>query len=131
MTAEFDLSGLDRLTADLAAVGVEALPFVRQAIQGTALGVKKSWQAKVTGSRGLTGLANAVTYDTEVKGGTVTAEIGYDKSRPQGPLGNISEFGSPTHPPRGYGAAALQENTDDFVRGIEHAAADALRARNL
>jgi hypothetical protein len=131
MAADFDLTGLDKLTADLLGAGVEALPFVRQAVQGTALGVKKSWQGKVSGSRGLGGLARTVSYDTEIKGGAVTAEIGYDKGRGQGPLGNISEFGSKYHAPRGYGAAALHENEDDFVRGIEHAVDDALRAHDL
>jgi len=131
MSAEFDLSGLDKLTADLLEVGVEVVPFATKAVAVTALNVKKTWQGKVAGSVGLSGLARALSYDVHAKGGAVEAEIGYDKSRPQGPLGNISEFGSIHHPPRGFGAAALQENQDDFVHGIETAVDDALRSRNL
>jgi hypothetical protein len=127
----FDLSGLDRLAADLTGAGNAILPFAATALGRTSMNVKKTWRGKVSGARGMPGLAAAVSYDVTTSGGAVEAEIGYDKSRYQGPLGNISEYGSPTHAPRGYGAAALQENTDDFVHGINAAVGDALKARGL
>lgn len=131
MSDGFDLSGLDRLAADLNGAGNAVLPFTATALGRTSMNVKKTWQGKVSGAPGMPGLAAAVSYDVKTTGGIVEAEIGYDKNRYQGPLGNISEFGSPTLAPRGYGAAALQENADDFVHGLERAVEDALKAKNL
>jgi hypothetical protein len=126
-----DLSGFDRLQADLNGVGREVIPFAVKALAVTANNVKKTWRGKVSGAAGLPGLAGALSYDVKAAGAHIEAEIGYDKDRYQGPLGNISEFGSPTVAPRGYGAGALQENADDFVRGITNAVDDALKANDL
>jgi hypothetical protein len=126
-----DVSGFDRLEADLRGAGNAVIPFAVKALAVTANNVKKTWRGKVSGAVGLPGLANAVSYDVKASGADIEAEIGYDKNRYQGPLGNISEFGSPTVAPRGYGAAALQENTADFVHGLEKAVGDALKAHDL
>jgi hypothetical protein len=131
MSDGFDLSGLDRLAADLNGAGNAVIPFAVKALAVTSMNVKKTWQGKVSGAPGMPGLAGAVSYDVKTVGASIEAEIGYDKNRYQGPLGNISEFGSPTLAPRGYGAAALQENADDFVHGLERAVEDALKSRDL
>jgi hypothetical protein len=97
--SDFDLSGLDRLAADLRGAGNAIIPFAVKALAVTANNVKKTWRGKVSGKpSGLPGLAGAVSYDVKASGADIEAEIGYDKNRYQGPLGNISEFGSPTHP---------------------------------
>lgn len=135
MSADFDYSELNRLAADLGEAPKKSGPLLRKALEVTARNVKDSWRSKLKGSQSLPGLPAAVSYDVnahKVFGvGILEAEIGFDKSKPQGPLGNISEFGTPKTPPRGFGHAALQENTEDFEKGIELAIDQALREAGL
>lgn len=128
--AGYDFSDLDRLAADLGD-GADALPNVKKAVQVTAFKVKTAWRTKLGGSSTLPGLPAALSYDVEADSGSVDAEIGFDKSKFQGPLGNISEFGAPTVAPRGFGLASLEENQADFVTGIEKAIDDTLRDSQL
>jgi hypothetical protein len=121
-----DFSELGRLERDLGTVPEASEQNVKIALGVTSNRIKKAWQGKVQGSPGLGGLAAAVTYEGKSTANAFESEIGYDKGRFQGPLGNISEFGSPSHPARGYGLASLQENEPDFVRGLERAVDDAL-----
>jgi hypothetical protein len=118
---EIDFSDLTKLTANIEEAPREARGNLRKGVTVTAHNIKDAWAGKVEGSPGLEGLASAVTYDVLSDNSPVapiTAEIGFDKGRRQGPLGNISEFGTAHHPPRGYGLAALQENIEDFEKGI-------------
>lgn len=131
MAGGFDFSEINKLAADLGQVPDNAGPFLRQAITGTSMGVKKAWQAPLKGSASLPGLAAAVTFDIKSDGKSIESEIGFDLSRGQGPLGGISEYGSPTIAGRGYGLKALEENQPDFIKGIEAALADALRKAGL
>lgn len=127
-----DDSDILALAADIAGAGRDVIPFAYKSVQVTANNIKKSWVAKVGGSAGLEGLARTVDYDVRAHVADVEAEIGYDKDRGgQAPLGNVSEYGTSRHPPRGYGAAALQENAPDFERGMTIAVSDALAKRNL
>lgn len=127
----FDFSEIDRLVADLGQVPDAAGKNVIKAVEGTSLGVKKAWQEPLKGSRTLWALPFAITYDVEGDGKTVTSEIGFDKSRNQGPLGNISEYGSPTISGRGYGLAALEKNIPDFEKGLSIALEQAEKAVGL
>ena len=130
-----DWSDFDKLERDLGEVPDNAGPNIRTAMVVTSRSIKDTWASKVGGSPGLGGLARAVTFDLSGFQGFGTtvleSEIGYDKSRAQGPLGNISEFGSAKHPARGFGLASLQENEADFERGQEQAIDDALREAGL
>jgi hypothetical protein len=133
--ADFDFSALDQLAADLGEVAEHVGPNVRQAITGTSMGVKKAWQEPLKGSPTLPGLAWAVTFDiTTFQGfGTsvIKSEIGFDKDRAQGALGNVSEFGTPTITGRGFGLKALEENQADFERGLDNALKDAEKEAGL
>lgn len=128
--ADFDFSALDALATDLGGAA-DALPNVKKAVTVTARNVKDSWRDKLKGSSTLPALPYAVTYDVTADAGSVEGEVGFDKSRNQGPLGNISEFGSMNNPPRGFGLASLEENQADFVKGIEQAIGDTLKAADL
>lgn len=132
---EFDFSEFDLLSADIGEAAKGARVEIRTALEVTARHVKDAWRGKLEGSETLPALPYAVTYDVDrnkVFGvDVIEAEIGFDKSRTQGPLGNISEFGTPTTPPRGYGHAALEENQEDFERGVEIALDKALREAGL
>ena len=90
---------LRQLAADLEAAGPRAQREAYTALVVEAHAMKDDWRTRVTGVRGLPGLAAAVSYDVTVTGlREITAEIGYDQ-RGQGELGNIAEFGSSRHGP--------------------------------
>jgi len=131
MTADADFSELNRLARDLSEVPKNSGPLLRKAVEVTSGKIKSSWRDRLKGSATLPGLPGAVSYDIEATGTTLAAEIGFDKSKPQGPLGNISEYGTPKVAPRGFGHAALQENADDFEKGIEIAIDQALKEAGL
>lgn len=130
-----DSSELDQLAADLGQVSHNAGPNVRKAITVTSLKVKTDWQAPLKGSKTLPGLPYAITFDITTFQGfgasVIKAEIGFDKDRNQGPLGNISEYGAPTITGRGYGLKALQTNESDFQKGLEIALEQAERKAGL
>lgn len=131
----FDFSEFDAVAADLGDVSGKSGPFIRKAAEVFGRNVKDAWREKVEGATALPRLAGAVSYDVKgssgLTGSQVEIEIGYDKSRTQGPLGNVSEFGTPKVAPRGYGLAAFSENQEDLVRGVEAALADGRKAAGL
>lgn len=129
--ADFDFSDITKLAADLGDVAQSTQKNVRKAVEVTARKVKDSWRDKLKGSSTLPGLPSAVTYDVESSSGAVEGEIGFDKGRRQGPLGTISEFGTPRTGARGFGLASLKENEEDFVDGLGIALGDTLKESNL
>lgn len=125
--AEFDFSGFKELAADFdGAAGVLQKNAVT-ALKVTCLKTKQTWRDKLKGSSTLPGLTYAVDFDIDELAGRIEAEVGFNKGRRQGALGNVSEFGTPTVGPRGFGLASLEENLDDFVTGQEKARDDALK----
>jgi hypothetical protein len=126
-----DASEVRALATDLGEVSGNAGTFLRSAIQHTSQLVKSSWQEKASGNVFAPAFPASITYDTVATATEIRSEIGPDKDRPQGALGNLIEFGSVNNPPRGYGQAALEENEDDFERGLSIAIDDALRASGL
>lgn len=122
---EVDFSELDKLAADIAAVPDNAGPNIVKAIHVTSNKVLKGWRGRLMGSSTLPALPFALSYDLSTAAGadlsTIESEIGFDKGRKQGALGNISEYGSINNPPRGFGLASLQEQLDDFEKGLAKA----------
>lgn len=93
-----------------------ALEGGRALVQVEALASKRDWQARWTGITGMPAIAAAITYDTKLVPGGAEAEIGPDKDRPQGPLGNIVEYGGSTHGPiRPAGAQVLTAATSRLM----------------
>ena len=133
MASEFD--ELMQLAADLEHGGEAISGNVRKAVQVTSHKIKEDARASVRGRKGLGHAANAITYDTTESRSGVEAEIGYDKGRGAGKLGNLIEFGAPNSgnhlaPSHDLGNALLN-NEDDFVHGLEKAVDDALNASGL
>ena len=131
MDAEF--SELMTLSADIEAAP-KALPkYLRKALDVTSIKVKKDAQATVKGRKGLGHAAGAIDYELKGSSGSVSemsSEVGYNKGKPAGALGNLIEYGAPNSgnqlaPSHDLGNALLA-NEGDFVDGIEKAAADAL-----
>jgi hypothetical protein len=130
-----DFSEFYKLEQDLGEAPKDSGPFMRVALHKTSEKIRDAWKGKLDGSEYLPHLGRAISWDISTFQGfgvsVMESEIGFDKGRKQGPLGNISEFGTPRTPPRGYGAAALQENEGDLEHGLEQAVDDALRKSGL
>ncbi|MEO3929241.1 hypothetical protein ABGB07_36130 [Micromonosporaceae bacterium B7E4] len=131
MDINLDGSSLSRLRADLAEVPKNAHNNVRKAVQFTAHGIRDGARQAASGIAHAPHYPRAITYDTKDLGvgRGVTAEIGPDKGRRQGALGNFLEYGDPRTPPQAHLGPALDRWTPDFERGLERAAFDALEGR--
>lgn len=125
--ADFDFSEFMELAADFDDAAGALQKNAVQGITVTSLKTKKTWQQKLAGSSTLPGLPGALSYEVKQGAGEIVSEVGFDKGRGQGALGNVSEFGTPTVAPRGFGLASQEENLDDFVTGQEKARDDALK----
>lgn len=150
-----DFSELIALHHDLEQVADNAGPHIRKAVEATAFDVKKTAVNKVS-KRAMLGQA-AAAIDYELKGfqgfgaTVLDAEVGYDKGKAGGALGNLIEFGAPNAKPHVLvtkngatravpvkGAAprplnpgnelqqSLAENEDNFEERIDAAIDDAL-----
>lgn len=117
----FDFSELNKLAADLGHVPVLAGPNIVSAIKFTSVLIKKE-SAKSVGSKRWSAAAGAIDFDvhgtTGARLGAISSEIGYNKGRAGGPLGNIREFGSPHTPPSNDLLNALHANEADFQKGL-------------
>lgn len=131
-----DTSELAKLSADLGEVPARSGTFLRKAIEVTARHVRDEWRKNAMGMSHAPAFPYSITYDVEGSGNSGTgsqlrAEIGPDKGRAQGALGNLIEYGSVNNSPQGLGHGALQANEADFERGIDKALEDALKAVGL
>jgi hypothetical protein len=126
--AVWDFSEFDKLAADLTAAPLVGKRNVIAALSHTAFEVKKEWRDKIKGTEGLPVAFLTIDFEVKVDAETVTAEIGSLTGKKQATFVTVMEFGAPGNnlSPRGYGAAALQENEADFQKGLEIAIGDVL-----
>lgn len=120
-----DFSDLNKLAADLASAPERAVPKIRKAVEVTARNVKEDWRKPLQGSATVPGGAASISYDMELDGDGIGAEIG-PELKGQGPIVGMLEYGTPTTGPTGYGHAALQQNEADFEKGLSIALSDVL-----
>jgi hypothetical protein len=121
-----EVTGLTELIADFAAAQAKVMVNGKKAVQVTSMRIKKAWAQADSGLAHAPAYPRSIGYDVRTGAGWVEGTIGPDKDKAQGALGNLIEFGSVNNPPRGSGARALAENTDDLVRGVELAVRSAL-----
>lgn len=127
----FDFSDVTQLVGQLEDVGHNAGKYVRDAVDKSSLAIKKDWQERATGMKGLAQYPGHIGYDFAAFQGfgstVLRTDIGPSK-RGQGNLGAIIENGAPHFSPRGHGKAALaaesphfEELLDQALRNAEHA----------
>lgn len=121
-----DASQVEALAALFAQVPGKAVALARPVVQKGALNIKNDWRRAWSGLDSAPYLASAVTYDITDAGSLVTAEIGPDKSLPQGALGNLLEFGSVNNAPHPGGLPAAQAEEPRFAEAAERLAIEAL-----
>lgn len=122
---DVDMSEVNQLAADLGEVAANAGVLVSKALEVSARNVRDHWRAGASGMRHAPAYPASITYDMSSFAGfgvtVLQAEIGPDKDRTQGALGNLIEYGSVNNPPQGQGQAALEANIEDFEKGLDMA----------
>lgn len=100
-------------------------------VEHAAVNVKNGWRDNAEASAGehARRYPASIGYDLSLGAavaGIVAADVGPDKNRPQGALGNILEFGSPTSAPHNDGGRAAAAEAPNFERAVADAALAAL-----
>jgi hypothetical protein len=90
-----DASEVHRLAEDLAQVPVEKLPEVRKSLSKGALNIKNDMRDEAKSSGHYKHFSRSISYDLD----GLEAEIGPDKDKTQGALGNILYFGTSKNAP--------------------------------
>jgi len=130
-----DSSPLHELAAALGEVASSAGPYIRDAMERTAIDVKADWRDAASGHRSLRRYPYSIGYDfvgLQSFGSTlIRCDIGPDKGKKQGALGNIVEYGSPTSSPHHWGDKALEAHSDQFHDLVTEALEKAERALTL
>lgn len=136
---KLDFSELAQLGADLGKVPETAGPFLNSALQFTSKEVARAAQRKVGKRRHFKQAAAAIDYEVTTFQGfgvsVIQSEIGYDKEKSAGSLGNLIEFGAPGSlnalTPGNELVTSLHEQEDDFEKGLLRATEDAERKVGL
>lgn len=125
-----DFDELLELAADLTSAPKEVAPFVKQALKGTAMEVKKGWseRAKIARGEGYSAAyASSIDFDEKDTEVGPEVEIGPNLGKAGGSAGFLEDApGGVLAPPLHAGRDALEAAEPDFVRGLENALADGL-----
>jgi len=116
----------EALAAELAAAPERLAALVPPVVFKGALNIKNDWRANASGNAHAPYYPASITYDMDVRAGAVEAEIGPDKDKKQGALGNILEFGTSKNPPHNDGGRALAVEEPKFIAACEAVAEQAL-----
>ncbi|MER7517779.1 hypothetical protein [Streptomyces sp. NPDC126499] len=117
---EIDTRQLEALAAVFRVNAVQAQVQARAVVARGALNIKNGWRANATATAGQHARLYplSISYSMLPHPTGASAEIGPDKSRPQGALGNLLEFGSVNNPPHMDGARALAAEAAAFTAHI-------------
>ncbi len=98
-----DVSDLTAWEHDLEKVAVTVVPKMEAIVTKGALNVKNGARdlAKQIGPHARI-YPYSISYDVTTEGLKVEAEIGPDKDKPQGALGNLLQYGSSKNPPHDH-----------------------------
>jgi hypothetical protein len=114
-----EVLGVDAVVADLESVPVRLAVNLVAAVRVNASKIRDDARQRISGHRYLPAYPYSITYDTTIRADSITAEIGPDKAKAQGPLGNLIEYGSAHNAPLPHLGPALDAATDDLFRGID------------
>jgi hypothetical protein len=116
-----DLTEVNAYIAELDRVPGELRDEVVKVGEKGALNIKRDWARAWSGHTYIGPLSRAISYDRRVKGASIEWEIGPDKGRAQGPLGNVIEFGTVNNAPIPGGLPALDREaprTERFLSEV-------------
>lgn len=103
-----------------------AVKDVTAAVFKGAMNVKTDSARRISGHPTLRRLPAAIDFDIYQSMKGPAAEIGPNHGKPQGNLGHVPEYGTPTSPPLPYMAPAGEAEEPRFAKAIEDLAVKAL-----
>ena len=112
-----DVAEVVALAQGIAQVERRVVPAVERTTKKAALNIKKDAKARILAQvhKGyVKQYPNAITYEVETSGEVVTAEVGPDKDKRQGDLGNLLEYGTSERPPYPHLEPAFDGELDAY-----------------
>src|SRR5690625_5528760 len=105
------MTEMNRLIADMTQAATRTVAEVDPIIKKGAVNLKDDLNKQASNSRHFRGMAGSVTFDSRYGFGLIGYEVGPDKARRGGALGNIFFFGGASGGggPCGLGAAPARE----------------------
>jgi len=119
MSFEVDAREIREFGVDLGNVEKRFLDDVEAVVTKGALNIKKDSAKRIRGHPHAPHYPRSISYDVKRTFGGIEAEIGPDKDRRQGALGNILEYGTINNPPLPHLAPALDAEEPKYVRALE------------
>lgn len=117
---------LKMLARDLDGAAQRAQGETVAAVEATAQAVVKTARSIISGHAHLPAYPASITHDVYVLPGFTEAQIGPDKGRTQGALGNIIEYGTVNNAPLPHLGPALVANAPVFEQAIDKVVEDLL-----
>ena len=116
MSISMDMIGGRELEAALGVVSATVTVAAREVVERGGLNVKKAWAENARGTAGAAArhYPGSISYDMH----GLEVEVGPDKGRTQGPLGNLLEYGSAHNPPHWDGQRALDDEAPRFEKAL-------------
>ena len=118
----FDTTEIDKLAGDMEQAHKATLAGVKAATAKGAMNVKKGARQRVEGFTHLPLYPASIGYETTTNLYTVEAEIGPDKTKAQGALGNLIEYGSENNAPIPHLQPELDLEGPRYERAVYDAA---------
>jgi len=121
--ATVDTHELDALADDLEQIPADKMPEFKKVVERGALNIKNELRADAAGHPTYRYFPTSISYDMT---GELEAEIGPDKGRVQGALGNILYFGTSKNAPQLDLEGPLHRETQRFEDAVADVAEDIL-----
>lgn len=113
------VTGLVELLGALDEMPDKARDDGKEAVEQACRNVERDWKARWSGHPSIRHLPAAIDHDVTVLGeDQIIGEVGVDKAREQGPLGNLIEFGSINNAPIPGGMPALDAEEPGFINDV-------------
>jgi len=119
MGETFEAGELRRLEHDFFEAAQLAPSETMKALKVSAFNIKIGAQRRVGGLRHAPAYPRSITYDVRQGAAGPEAEIGPDKNRRQGALGNLLEFGSVKNSPHPHMRPSGEHEMPHFERAME------------
>lgn len=122
---------LQQIARDLRDAPAAAQRQALEVMEHAAVKVKTGWRDNARQSAGQHArrYPDSISYDMSIGAGLlghIEFEVGPDKGRPQGALGNVLEFGSVHNPPHNDGGRALEAEAPALETALVEVTLDAL-----
>lgn len=123
----FDAHELAAFTKDLEKSAAIMPAAAGAVVTKAALNIKNDARQRISGRPHIPAYPYSITFDdVRVNRLGASTEVGPDKSKRQGALGNILEYGSPGHPPIPHLGPAAEAEEPKFAKAIDELAGKAL-----